>query len=208
MSKLQELISELCPDGVEYKPLLNEAEILYGFPCDASKFNDKKEGLPVVRIRDVLSGHTSTYTTEEVPEKYFIEKGDLLVGMDGNFHTSNWMSGKAILCQRVCKVSSKNESVVLNRFLSHLLKPMIKNIEDNKNSGTVKHLLSKDLNNILIPVPPLPVQEEIVRILDKFNSIWNDISTGLPAEIEARQKQYEYYRDKLLSFQKLENEEC
>lgn len=51
-----------------------------------------------------------------------------------------------------------------------------------------------------IPVPPLPIQEEIVRILDRFDALCNDLTSGLPAEIEARKKQYEYYRDKLLTF--------
>ena len=51
-----------------------------------------------------------------------------------------------------------------------------------------------------IPVPPLPIQQEIVRILDHFEMICTDLTVGLPAEIEARQKQYEYYRDKLLAF--------
>ena len=57
------------------------------------------------------------------------------------------------------------------------------------------------LNYIVVPLPPLEVQEKIVEMLDKFDKLCNDLSEGLPAEIEARQKQYEYYRDKLLSFQ-------
>ena len=60
------------------------------------------------------------------------------------------------------------------------------------------------LNDIVIPLPSLAEQERIVGILDRFNALCNDISTGLPAEIEARQKQYEYYRDTLLNFKKLE----
>lgn len=60
------------------------------------------------------------------------------------------------------------------------------------------------LNNIIIPVPPISVQENIVKILDRFDKLNNDISEGLPAEIEARRKQYEYYRDKLLTFKKKE----
>ena len=56
------------------------------------------------------------------------------------------------------------------------------------------------LNDVIIPLPDLEEQERIVKILDRFDSLCNDISEGLPAEIEARQKQYEYYRDKLLSF--------
>lgn len=56
------------------------------------------------------------------------------------------------------------------------------------------------LNNYPVPIPPLPVQERIVSILDRFDKLCNDITEGLPAEIEARRKQYEYYRDKLLTF--------
>ena len=60
-----------------------------------------------------------------------------------------------------------------------------------------------NLAKIIIPVPPLEEQERIVKILDKFDKLTNDISEGIPAEIEARQKQYEYYRNKLLSFDEL-----
>ncbi len=62
------------------------------------------------------------------------------------------------------------------------------------------------LLNIPIPLPPLEVQNKIVNILNRFDTLCNDISQGLPAEIEARQKQYEYYRDKLLNFKELKHE--
>ena len=64
----------------------------------------------------------------------------------------------------------------------------------------------KDLQDVKIPVPSLAEQERIVSILDRFDKLCNDISEGLPAEIAARQKQYEYYRDKLLSFKELTEE--
>lgn len=62
-------------------------------------------------------------------------------------------------------------------------------------------LNKKNLNSIPIPLPTLNKQKEIVEILDRFDSLCNDITSGIPAEIEARQKQYEYYRDKLLTFE-------
>lgn len=65
---------------------------------------------------------------------------------------------------------------------------------------TIRHLDVNKLLKIKVPVPPLGEQERIVAILDKFDALVNDISDGLPAEINARRQQYEYYRDKLLSF--------
>lgn len=203
---LADMLHGLCPDGVEYKSLTDICNVLYGFPCDASKFNNDMIGLPLVRIRDVLEGKSDTYTIEVVPEEYKINSGDLLVGMDGNFHVGVWKDAEAILCQRVCKISSIDNKVLLNGFLNHLIGPIMKNIESGKQSGTVKHLLAKDIKTIKLPVPPLVVQQRIVDILDRFDTLGNDISSGLPAEIEARQKQYEYYRDKLLTFKELKKE--
>ena len=196
MSNLEELIERLCPDGVEYESLIDLCDVLYGFPCDASKFNDDMIGLPLVRIRDVLEGKSDTYTIESVPEEYKIHSGDLLVGMDGNFHVGIWKDIEAILCQRVCRISSKDNEVLLDGFLNHLIEPIMKKIELGKQSGTVKHLLAKDIKAIKLPVPPLEVQREIVRILDNFTFL----TTELAAELAARQKQYEYYRDLLLTF--------
>ena len=177
---------------MNYKKLVEVADVLYGYPCDATAFNDAGKGLPLARIRDVLAGRTNTYTTEIIPENYIISNGDLLVGMDGNFHVATWKMSRSILCQRVCRISSKDDAVVYNGFLNHILPPIIKEIEQNKQSGTVKHLLAKDINAICIPLPPLAVQQEIVRILDSF--------TELTAELTARRKQYEHYRDELLTF--------
>lgn len=143
MSNLEELIERLCPDGVEYESLIDLCDVLYGFPCDASKFNDDMIGLPLVRIRDVLEGKSDTYTIESVPEEYKIHSGDLLVGMDGNFHVGIWKDIEAILCQRVCRISSKDNEVLLDGFLNHLIEPIMKKIELGKQSGTVKHLLAK-----------------------------------------------------------------
>lgn len=72
--------------------------------------------------------------------------------------------------------------------------------------SSMKNLTMEKIRKFIIPVPPLEVQQRIVDILDRFDALCNDISNGLPAEIEARQKQYEYYRDKLLTFKELKKE--
>lgn len=196
MSRLEEIIKKLCPNGVEYRKLTDVANVLYGYPCDATMFNEANNGIPLIRIRNVLAGMTETYTTENIPQEYIIKKGDLLVGMDGNFHVGNWKMDEAFLCQRVCKIYAKNnENNILNGFLSHLLGPIMKKIENGKQSGTVKHLLAKDINSISIPIPPLEVQREIVRILDSFTLLTAELS----AELTARKKQYEYYLRTLVS---------
>ena len=69
-------------------------------------------------------------------------------------------------------------------------------------NATVTSIRKPMLEQFEIPIPPMSVQEEIVAILDKFEALVNDLTEGLPAEIAARQEQYEYYRDKLLSFPK------
>ena len=86
------------------------------------------------------------------------------------------------------------------RFLFYVLKNMESRLNDMKRGAGVPHISGEALQSIMIPVPSLEEQERIVSILDRFDALCNDITAGLPAEIEARQKQYEYYRDKLLTF--------
>lgn len=71
--------------------------------------------------------------------------------------------------------------------------------------GTVKHILASKIKKIMVPFPPIEEQARIVSILDRFDALCNDLSSGLPAEISARQKQYEYYRDKLLTFKEIQS---
>ena len=87
-----------------------------------------------------------------------------------------------------------------HNYLFHLLIPLFKKIESETSGSTVKHLSAKAINNISIPIPPLLEQQRIVSILDNFEALVNE---ELPAEITARRKQYEYYREKLLTFEPL-----
>lgn len=90
------------------------------------------------------------------------------------------------------------------RFLFHVLKKQQAKLHSMKRGSGVPHINSKMLaNNVAIPVPPLEEQQHVVSILDRFDKLTNDLSSGLPAEIEALRKQYEYYRDRLLSFDEL-----
>lgn len=100
-----------------------------------------------------------------------------------------------LLNQRVCKLYTKNDNMLIDGFIYHFMKPEFKRIELNTPGGSVKHLSAKIINSIEIPLPPLPIQEAIVEILDKLESL----QQGLQDELQARKSQYEYYRNKLLT---------
>lgn len=96
---------------------------------------------------------------------------------------------------------SKDETILLTRFLFQYLKMKEPFIVDRLvQKGNIPMLNKSDMDSFQVPIPPLPVQKRIVHFLDNFEAVCNSLQIGLPAEIEARRKQYEYYRDMLLSF--------
>ncbi len=141
------------------------AKITNGFAFKSSEFNNRKDGVPLVRIRDVLKGNTSTYYSGQVPEGYWIYIEDLIVGMDGDFNTTIWRSVPALLNQRVCKIEV-NEENYNKRFFFHVLPGYLSAINANTSSVTVKHLSSKTLQETLFPLPPLAEQKIISEKLD------------------------------------------
>ena len=157
-------------EGWTYRKLVDECVILYGYPFDSKCFSSSNEDMPLIRIRDVKEGATSTYYKGDYSKEYIIHKGDYLIGMDGEFNISPWQSDDALLNQRVCKISS-NSSDVLMRYVYRFLVKELKKIEDETPFVTVKHLSAKKLNQITIPVPPLSEQQRIVSELDLLSSI-------------------------------------
>ena len=97
----------------------------------------------------------------------------------------------------------RNE-LVTTKYLYYVLKNMEHALNAMKRGAGVPHVSGETLSNVLLLIPALQEQNKIVNILDRFDTLCNDLSEGLPAEIEARRKQYEYYRDKLLSFEELQ----
>ncbi|MCM1211632.1 MAG: restriction endonuclease subunit S [Blautia sp.] len=90
--------------------------------------------------------------------------------------------------------------LIITKYLYYILKNMENTLNIMKRGAGVLHVSGEVLAKIMIPIPEIAEQKRIVQILDRFDTLCNDISEGLPAEIEARQRQYEYYRDKLLNF--------
>ena len=145
-------------------------ELTNGYAFDSVYFNTDGKGMPIIRIRDVVRGFTETYTVESCREEYVIKKGDLLIGMDGEFNIAPWNSDDALLNQRVCKIESSSAKLI-NPYLYYYLPKALKLIEEATSFVTVKHLSSKKINDISIPLPPLPVQQQIADVLDRASAL-------------------------------------
>lgn len=158
------------PVGWEWKRLGDVVDFFYGCPFDSLKFNDEGRGCPVIRIRDLIKHSTKTYYDGEFDQSYLVDKGNILIGMDGEFNIVRWKGTKALLNQRNCKLTIKSDSI-LDGYLFRVLIKILKDIEDATPFVTVKHLSAKQLNSIYLPLPPLPTQRQIVAILEQAEAV-------------------------------------
>lgn len=151
------------------KKLLPEVcTIQYGFPFDSAKFSDSN-GMPLIRIRDVVRGYSETYTTEEYKSEYIVHENDLLIGMDGEFNIAKWGKTPALLNQRVCRLAPKDS--IDKDYLFYFMPIALKRIEEKTPFVTVKHLSAKELNKIEIPVLSLEEQRKIAETLSKADKL-------------------------------------
>ena len=205
MNKVEELIQQLCPEGVEYKELGEMTKILNGYAFKSNKYTSS--GIRVIRISDVQKGKMSDkdlkyYPIEMMDEikSYILKENDLVMSLTGNVGRVAMISERHLpagLNQRVACIRTKNKEI-LTRFLFHFFDQNQFEIDamTNATGGGQKNMSTTWLAKYMIPIPPLPVQQEIVTILDTFTQL----EAELEAELEARKKQYEYYRNELLTF--------
>src|SRR5690554_2349822 len=158
------------PEGWEVKNLFKSCIVQYGFPFSTEYFNSEENGVPVIRIRDILDNTISNYSTEKkLDEKYLIKKGDLLIGMDGNFHINYWSKNECYLNQRVVKLS---ETILPNIILKYQIEPYIKLREKSVSRTTVGHLSDKDLKALNLFIPS---KEVLASVSPLFNKTLNRI---------------------------------
>jgi type I restriction enzyme, S subunit len=150
--------------------LATHVRFLPGFAFKSECFNQDSRGLPLVRIRDLVSCNPATFFDGEYDTRFVVSAGDVLIGMDGEFNISRWTGPKALLNQRVCKIDFVSEHLDLG-YLTRFLPGALKAIEDVTSFVTVKHLSTKDLLGIEIPLPPIEEQRRIAAILDKADEI-------------------------------------
>ena len=151
--------------GWNVAKLTDEIELQYGFPFSTELFTEQVTSVPVVRIRDILDNSVSAYTTEEVDERYLLQKQDLLIGMDGNFHMNYWTDNISYLNQRSVRLRAKNSSNVSIVQAKYDIQPYIKAKEERAKGSTVGHLSDKDMKDLYVLVCPNK------KLREKFDSI-------------------------------------
>lgn len=151
------------------KKLTDMCTIQYGYAFDSKEFTDNSNFPQLVRIRDVKRGYSETFFRGKYSLEYIIHTGDLLIGMDGEFNIARWRSGDALLNQRVCKVTVKED--VDEEYLRFSLSRALKQIENRTSFVTVKHLSTKELNSLELECPNIQKQKEISDRLVKIEEI-------------------------------------
>ena len=175
------------PEGWNVANIFDELSVQYGFPFSTELFTEEPTSIPVVRIRDILENSVSAYSEEEVDEKYKLQKQDLLVGMDGNFHMNYWNDNVSYLNQRSVRLRAQSKSTVSIMQAKYDIAPYIKAKELRAKGSTVGHLSDKDLKELFVLVNPN------ADFRNKFDSILADIIENRCEMIELTKQ-----RDELL----------
>ena len=183
MTRLNELINELCPEGVEYKMLGEVTEMQRG--TSLTKVNSNLGEYPVISGGREPAFYCDLFNREN--------ETITVAGSGAGAGYVQYWNQKIFVCDAFSIKGSRN---LLTKYIYYCLENLQEKIYATKKGGGVPHVHISSISNFKIPIPPLPVQEEIVRILDKFTSL----EAELEAELEARKKQYEFYRDRLLTF--------
>jgi type I restriction enzyme, S subunit len=183
------------PSGWGVRNVKDIATVTYGFPFASRKFNTNGTGTPVIRIRDIPDGLSSTFTDESAEPKYYVSNGHILVGMDGDFHMCIWSSGAALQNQRVARFEPNGEISNLHLFLA--LQQPIQDLNTSIVGTTVAHLGDMHIKSIQIVWPPANLR---ARARDIFEPISEQIIV-LKRTVKNLRRTRDLLRPRLLSGQ-------
>ena len=159
------------PEGWKEEKLIDIANVQYGFAFDSSLFNSQGKGKQIIRIRNIPSGITDDYTTQEADEQYIVSNGDIVVGMDGEFHINSWCGKTAYLVQRTCKFIPKKE--LMRGWLLQAIYGPIKYFEKTVVGATVAHLGKKHIDTIELLTGPDELYIPFKTLFDKRQLLLN-----------------------------------
>ena len=203
MSKIDELIKEMCPNGVEYKKVGEIADVSIGLATSVTKYK-RDSGVLLLHNSDIQQGRIELKNIEYIDDSFakknsskLLRKNDIITVHTGDVGTSAVITdeyagtiGFTTITSRIRDFNQVYPYYLCTYFNSHKCKMDIRKMTISDRSN----LNQKDFIKIKIPIPPLPIQREIVRILDSFTELTEELKN----ELTKRNKQYEYYRDYLL----------
>lgn len=172
--------------------LSHVAKVQNGFAFESELFSTSG-GIPLIRIRDINSESTQNFYVGKRLDEYIVKRGDILIGMDGDFNSAEWKGQDGLLNQRVCRIFLQSQSFD-RKFLFICLQPFLSAINAETSSVTVKHLSSKTVAEIPLPLPPLAEQK---RIVSKIEELFSELDNGVES-IRTAQQQLKIYRQALL----------
>ena len=153
------------PEGWRVGDIYKYVNVVYGAPYKSALFNERKDGNPLIRIRDLKTFSPQYYTQEILPNTEYVNAGDVVAGMDAEFVPCLWMGEKGVLNQRCCKFVGKQDSIS-NYYVMFLVKPELEFVQSYKTGTTVSHLGKSDIDKFVVVQPPLTV-------IGKFSKIAN-----------------------------------
>ena len=159
------------PEGWKKQRLVDIADVQYGYAFDGSLFNSTGNGMPIIRIRNIPDGFTEDFTTETADAQYIVKNGDIVVGMDGEFHINSWGGDDSYLVQRTCRIKPKNNN--MNGWLLWAIYEPIKFFESTVVGATVAHLGKKHIDTILLLTAPDKFYEPFSALFDKRQTLIN-----------------------------------
>ena len=187
MNYIEKMLQDYCPNGVEWKELGEVCDVNKGKQLNKTLLTDNGR-YPAYNGGKTYSGRTSDFNVEE--NTIIISQGGASAGFVNFVTTKFWANAH-------CYYLLPDLELVDNRYLYHFLKMKQSYLMDFQHGAGIPALKSDKITKMILPLPPLEIQQEIVQILDKFT----EYVTELTAELTDRQKQYSFYRDKLLSFE-------
>lgn len=216
MKNLETLIQELCPDGVEFRTMEEVFEIRNGYT--PSKNNpDFWEGgtIPWFRMEDIrqngriLSDAIQHITPAAIKGKGLFPANSIIIATTATIGEHALVIADSLANQQFTNLTVRKSlsACLLPKFVFYYMFVIDEWCKKNVNAGNFASVDMKRFKKLDFPLPPIEVQTEIIHILDKFTSLEVELEMDLEVELDCRKRQYEYYRDKLLSFDNVEGQE-
>ena len=209
MNKLDELIKELCPNGVEYKKTKDIVQEKFWIMPETPNFIE--EGIPYITSKNIKNGfidfkdvkYVSVDDYNRISNNRKIKKDDMLITMIGTIGEVAIVEDEIDFYGQNLYLLRMNNEIILNKYYYYYitLNKIKRTLVEKRNTSSQGYIKAGNIENLLIPVPPLEVQEEIVRILDDYTKSVEELKEKLNAELITRKKQYSWYRDYLLKFE-------